>query len=66
MSDWRSISSAVQKEASAFLYMVQMSGHWIGNNTKRLGFCLSKGSSSSGFFFWRTHVCVWGIVFQMN
>ena len=37
-------SSAVQKLASAFLYICQMSPYWIGRMTKRLGFSISKGS----------------------
>ena len=43
----RSISSAVQNEASAFLYISQMRGYWIGKMTKRLGFSLSRGSLAS-------------------
>jgi hypothetical protein len=31
----RSISSAVQKEASAFLYILQMLLCWMGKRTKR-------------------------------
>lgn len=40
-------SSAVQKEASAFLYICQMSWYWIGKMTKRRGLSRSSGSSSS-------------------
>lgn len=40
-------SSAVQKEASAFLYICQMSWYWIGKMTKRRGFSFSRGSSST-------------------
>ena len=46
----RSSSSAVQKLASAFLYISQMRGYWIGKMTKRFGFSLSMGSlASSGW-----------------
>lgn len=40
-------SSAVQKEASAFLYICQMSWYWTGKMTNRRGFSRSSGSSSS-------------------
>ena len=40
-------SSAVQKLASAFLYICQMSPYWMGRMTKRLGFSISKGSQVS-------------------
>ena len=40
----RSISSAVQKEASAFLYILQMSLCWMGKRTKRWGFAWRSGS----------------------
>ena len=57
----RSTSSAVQKDASAFLYICQMSWYWMGNTTKRRGLSRNKGSSWSNFrtsregldFFWR-------------
>lgn len=39
-------SSAVQKDASAFLYICQMSWYWIGKMTKRRGFSFSSGSTS--------------------
>lgn len=38
-------SSAVQKEASAFLYICQMSWYSMGKTTKRRGFSRSSGSS---------------------
>lgn len=40
-------SSAVQKEASAFLYICQMSWYLMGKMTNRWGFSLSNGSSST-------------------
>merc|ERR1719491_1715995 len=43
----KSISSAVQKEASCFLYISKKAGYWIGKSTQRLGFSLSKGSDFS-------------------
>jgi len=43
-SDARSISSAVQNEASAFLYMSQISACWIGKRTNRPEFSDSNGS----------------------
>ena len=46
----RSISSAVQKEASAFLYIHQMSLWWMGKSTKRCGFSCSSGSGASPSF----------------
>lgn len=45
----RSTSSAVQNEASAFLYICQMSWYWIGKTTKRRGLSSSKGSTFLGF-----------------
>lgn len=39
-------SSDDQNEASAFLYISQISGYLIGNMTNRPGFVLSKGSNS--------------------
>lgn len=42
----RSTSSTVQKEASAFLYICQISGYWIGKTTKRLGLSFNNGSNS--------------------
>ena len=42
----RSISSAVQKEASAFLYILQMSLCWVGKRTKRWGFACRSGSAA--------------------
>ena len=47
MSLERSTSSAVQKEASAFLYICQISWCSIGKMTKRQGFSLRSGSSST-------------------
>ena len=44
MSWQRSISSAVQNEASAFLYMAQTSACSMGKSTKRFGFSMSSGS----------------------
>ena len=46
----RSISSAVQKEASVFLYIRQMSLWWMGKSTKRCGFSCSSGSGASPSF----------------
>ena len=41
----RSISSEVQKDASAFLYILrQMLSCWMGKRTKQLGFAWSNGS----------------------
>lgn len=40
-------SSAVQKEASAFLYICQMSWYLMGKMTKRRGLSFSRGSSST-------------------
>lgn len=40
-----STSSAVQKEASAFLYISHICGYWIGNMQKRSGLEDSNGSS---------------------
>ena len=43
----RSISSAVQKDASAFLYILrQMLSCWMGKRTKQLGFAWSNGSGA--------------------
>ena len=57
MSAARSISSAVQKDASAFLYMCHTSGCLIGKSTKRCLFSMSMGSSlsmcTSGRHGWR-------------
>jgi len=36
--------SPVQKDASAFLYISQMSPYWMGNMVKRLGFSSRRGS----------------------
>lgn len=47
-------SSTVQKEACACLYIFQMSGYWMGKMTNRLGFSLSKGSSSVSDPFWQS------------
>lgn len=44
-------SSAVQKDASAFLYICQMSWYWMGKMTKRRGLSFSSGSSSSVMLF---------------
>ncbi|MFS7968741.1 hypothetical protein Hanom_Chr09g00801121 [Helianthus anomalus] len=41
----RSSSSAVQNEASAFLYISQIWGYWIGNMQNRFGFGARRGSS---------------------
>src|ERR1700761_7361805 len=46
-SSERSISSAVQKLASHFLYISQISGYLIGRITKRSLFSLSSNSVSS-------------------
>jgi hypothetical protein len=43
----RSISSAVEKEALAFLYILQMLLCWMGNRTKRWGFACRSGSAAS-------------------
>ncbi len=43
-------SSAVQKEASAFLYICQMSWYWIGKMTKRWGLSFRRGSSFTAPF----------------
>ena len=43
----KSISSAVQNEACAFLYISQMDWYLIGNKTNRLGLGINNGSSSS-------------------
>ncbi len=42
----RSISSAVQKEASAFLYILQMSLCWMGKRTKQRGLAWRSGSGA--------------------
>jgi len=42
----RLISSEVQKEASAFLYILQMSLCWMGKRTKRWGFAWRSGSGA--------------------
>lgn len=47
----KSTSSAVQKEASAFLYICHMSWYWMGKITNRLGFSLNKGSNPMSNFF---------------
>jgi hypothetical protein len=39
----RSISSAVQKDASAFLYILQMLSCWMGKRTKQLGLAWRNG-----------------------
>lgn len=39
-------SSAVQKDASAFLYICQISWYSMGKMTKRRGLSFSRGSSS--------------------
>merc|ERR1719295_1479609 len=43
----RSISSAVQKEATCFLYISQISLSESGNITNRLGFAIRRGSVAS-------------------
>merc|ERR1719375_2986671 len=43
----RSISSAVQKDASCFLYISQTAGYCIGNITHRFGLSMSSGSDFS-------------------
>ncbi len=43
----RSISSAVQKEALAFLQVLQMSLCWMGKRTKRWGFACRSGSAAN-------------------
>ena len=40
----RSISSVVQKEASAFLYIREMLAWWMGKSTKWCGFSCRSGS----------------------
>jgi hypothetical protein len=40
----RSISLAVQKDALAFLYILQILGCWMGKSTKQWGFGRSSGS----------------------
>ena len=50
MSCARSSSSAVQKLASAFLYIFQISGYWIGKSTNRFLFSMRIGS-------WRSSSC---------
>ena len=53
MSWQRSISSAVQNEASAFLYMAQTSACSMGKSTKRCLFSVRMGSiMSSGCISW--------------
>ena len=47
----RSISSAVQKDASAFLYILQMSLCWMGKRTKRRGFVWRNGLGARWPFF---------------
>lgn len=44
----RSTSSAVQKEASAFLYICQISWYWMGKITNRRGLSSSNGSTFFG------------------
>jgi hypothetical protein len=46
MSAVRLISFAVQKDASAFLYIRQMSAWWMGKSTKQCGFSFSSGSGA--------------------
>jgi len=46
----RSISSAAQKEALAFLYICQMSLWWMGKSRTRCGFSWSSGSGASPSF----------------
>ena len=46
MSFDKSTSSAVQNEASAFLYIFQMSWYWMGNTTNLFGLSLRSGSTS--------------------
>merc|ERR1719507_2134459 len=43
----RSISSAVQNDASCFLYISQTSGNWRGNITQRFGFSRKRTSCAS-------------------
>ena len=42
----RSISLAVQKDASAYLYILQMLLCWMGKRTKRLGFAWRNSSGA--------------------
>ena len=46
----RYISSAVQKEALAFLYIHQMSLWWMGKSTKWCGFSCSSSLGASPLF----------------
>lgn len=50
-SEERSTSSAVQNEASAFLYISQIFGYWIGNMQNRSGFGARRGSSGKAGMF---------------
>src|SRR6202012_4126501 len=51
-SEARSISSAVQKLASACLYICQMSLCFIGNRTKRSLFSVNKGSFAINYLLY--------------
>jgi len=50
-SEERSTSSAVQNEASAFLYISQIFGYWIGNIQNLSGFGARSGSSGKAGMF---------------
>merc|ERR1719265_355236 len=47
----RSISSAVQKDASCFLYISHICGYWMGNITQRRGFSTNRGSDFSSSMY---------------
>ncbi len=51
MSAVRLISSAVQKDALAFLYILQMSAWFMGKSTKQCGFSFSSGSGARSPLF---------------
>ena len=46
----RLVSSAVRKDDSAFLYILQMKLCWMGKRTKRFGFAWSSGSGARRLF----------------
>jgi hypothetical protein len=61
MSLERSISLAVQKDASAFLYIFQMSECWMGKRTKQWGFGRRRVSGAcrplSSAILWADALC---------
>ena len=66
----RSTSSAVQNDASAFLYICQISLYLMGNTTKRRGFSLRRGSlscslrrASAAFFAWKIMYKIYEIIY---